>query len=156
MWMVLTAGGIALAILIVIIALIVRAAKRRPPPAPPTPQEIALRKLREAEADVTRKEPYDFSIQVSDILRQYVSARYHLHAREQTSPEFLRGRRHRSPHFTGADKTLLGNFLEQCDLIEFARIEATVDESKALLQQAVRFVKGETAMNDVYAPAHRR
>jgi len=141
MWMVLTAGGIALAVLALAVTLIVRAMRNRPKAPPPTPREIALKRLREAEADLTRKEPYAFSIQVSDILRQYVSAQYHLHATEQTSPEFLSDAA-KSPHFTGADKQLLTQFLERCDLIKFARIDATEEESKALLDQAVRFVKG--------------
>jgi hypothetical protein len=142
LWMVLTAAGIALVVLAVIVTLIVRAARRRPKPAPPTPKEIALKRLKEAEADLPRKEPYAFSIQVSDILRQYVPAQYHLHATEQTSPEFLADAA-RSPHFTGADKQLLADFLEHCDLIKFAHVEATGEDSKALLEQAVRFVRGE-------------
>ena len=78
---------------------------------------------------------------MSDILRQYVSAQFHLHATEQTSPEFLADAA-RSPHFTGADKRLLAEFLERCDLIKFARVDATADDSKALLEQATRFVRG--------------
>jgi hypothetical protein len=75
-------------------------------------------------------------------LRKYVSARYHLRATEQTSPEFLADAA-KSPHFTGADKQLLAEFLERCDLIKFAHIDATVEDSKALLAQAVRYVKGD-------------
>ena len=141
MWMVITAGAVALLVLAAVIALIVRAARSRPKAPPPTPREIALKRLKEAEAEVTQKQPYAFSILVSDILRQYVSAQYHLHATEQTSPEFLADAA-KSPHFTGADKQLLADFLERCDLIKFARVEATVEESQALLDQAVRFVKG--------------
>ena len=141
MWMVLTAAAIALVALALAIALIVRFVRSRPKPGPPTPREIALERLKEAEADLTRKEPYAFSIQVSDILRQYVSAQYRLHATEQTSPEFLADAA-KSPHFTAADKRLLAEFLERCDLIKFARVDATTEESKALLEQAVRFVKG--------------
>jgi len=143
MWMVLTAAGIALLVLLLIVAIIIRAVRSRPKPAPPTPREIALKRLKQAEADLTRKNPYAFSIQVSDILRQYVSAQYHLHATEQTSPEFLADAA-KSPHFTGADKGLLADFLEHCDLIKFAHVDATVDDSKALLDQAVCFVKGES------------
>lgn len=141
MWMVLTAAGIALLLLALLIVLIVRFIRARPKAPPPTPREIALKRLQEAESDVTRTDPYTFSIQVSDILRQYVSAQYHLHATEQTSPEFLADAA-KSPHFTGADKQLLANFLEHCDLIKFARVDATVEDGKALLEQAVRFVKG--------------
>jgi len=143
MWMVLAAGAIALLVLALIIALIVRFMRSRPKTPPPTPKEIALKRLQEAEADIGRMEPYAFSIRVSDILRQYVSAQYHLHATEQTSPEFLAAAAN-SPHFTRADKLLLAEFLGRCDLIKFARVEATAEESKALLEQAVRFVKGET------------
>jgi len=141
LWMVLTAGGIALLVLGLVIALIVRYLRRRPKAPPLTAREIALQRLKEVGEEVRRAQPYAFSIQVSDILRQYVSAQYHLHATEQTSPEFLADAA-RSPHFTGADKSLLADFLEHCDLIKFARVEATAEESAALLEQAVRFVKG--------------
>jgi len=141
MWMVVTAGAVALLALGLVVAGIVSLIRNRPKTPPPTAREIALKRLKEAEGDLTRKEPYAFSIQVSDILRQYVSAQYHLHATEQTSPEFLADAA-KSPHFTGADKLLLAEFLERCDLIKFARVDATQEESKALLEQAVRFVKG--------------
>jgi len=152
MWMILTAGGIALLLLGFILGLIIRAVRRRPKPAPPTAKEIALKRLKEAEADLTRKAPYEFSIQVSDILRKYVSAQYHLHATEQTSPEFLADAA-KSPHFTGADKILLADFLEHCDLIKFARIDATEEDGRALLDQAVRFVKGEPSPSSIPAEA---
>jgi multisubunit Na+/H+ antiporter MnhC subunit len=144
MWMVVTAGVIGLAVLALVVAGLVRAARNRPAAPPPTARDIALRRLKEAEADIARLAPYAFSIQVSDILRQYVSAQYHLHATEQTSQEFL-AEAAKSPHFTGADKTLLAEFLERCDLIKFAHVDATQDDSRALLAQAVKFVKGEAA-----------
>ena len=142
MWMIVTAGVIAMAVLVLIGILIGRAIRNLPKAPPPTPREIALRKLEEAGTRVGDIEPYAFSILVSDILREYVSERFGLHAREQTSPEFL-AQAANSPHFTGADKRLLAEFLEHCDMIKFARVAATVDDSRALLVQAVRFVKGE-------------
>jgi hypothetical protein len=144
MWMVLTAGAVALVALALVVAGIVRAARNRPKTPPPTARDIALQKLKAAEAGLAGKEPYAFSIEVSDILRQYVSAQYRLHATEQTSPEFLADAA-KSPHFTGADKMLLAEFLERCDLIKFAHIDATIEDSAALLEQAVRFVKGGAA-----------
>jgi hypothetical protein len=144
MWMVVTAGAVAVAILASIITGMVLAAKRRPKAPPPTAREIALRQLKEAEADLARTEPYAFSIRVSDILRHYVAEQYRLRATEQTSPEFLTAAA-RSPHFTVADKDLLASFLEHCDLIKFAHVDATADDSKALLEQAVHFVKGGEA-----------
>jgi len=143
MWMVATAGAVALVVLALVVAGIIRAVRNRPKALPPTAREVALRRLKEAEAVLPRTEPYAFSIQVSDILRQYVSAQYHLHATEQTSPEFLADAA-KSPHFTGADKQLLAEFLEHCDLIKFAHVDATGEDSAALLEQAVRFVQGGT------------
>jgi hypothetical protein len=143
MWMVLTAGAVALVLLALVVAGIVRVARnRRPPGPPPTAREVALRRLKAAEADMAQQEPYAFSIQVSDVLRWYVSAQYRLRATEQTSPEFLAAAA-KSPHFTGGDKMLLADFLEHCDLIKFAHVDATLDDGRALLTQAVRFVKGE-------------
>jgi hypothetical protein len=146
MWMVVAAGAVALLVLAAVVTLVIRAVRRaKPPGPPPTPRQIALMRLKEAEPDVDRKAPYEFSIQVSDILRRYVSAQYNLHATEQTSPEFLADAA-KSPHFTVADKRLLAEFLERCDLIKFARVNATSDDSRALLEQAVKFVKGETGV----------
>jgi len=43
-----------------------------------------------------------------------------------------------------ADKVLLlEDFLNRCDLIKFARYEATSADSRLLLEEATRFVKGE-------------
>jgi len=150
MWMVVCAGVLALIVLGGIAALIVTLLRRRPPPRLPSRREIALRRLKEAEADIMTTEPYAFSIRVSDILRQFVSAQYHLHATEQTSPEFL-AEAAQTPHFTLADKRLLSDFLERCDLIKFARVDATTDESRALLDQGVLFVKGETVPQEEVA-----
>jgi len=144
MWMVVTACALAAVLAGIVAAVIVNMARRRPKPPPPTPREIALQRLKEAEPEAETRQPYAFSILVSDILRQYVSAQYHLHATEQTSPEFLADAA-RSPHFTAADKRLLAELLERCDLIKFARMAATVQDSKALLDQAVQFVMGGAA-----------
>ena len=141
MWMVATAGAIGAVALALLVVGIVRAMRNRPNAPPPTAREIALRRLKEAGADLDQVEPYAFSIRVSDILRQYISAQYNLHAPEQTSQEFL-AEAARSPHFTGADKDLLADFLERCDLIKFAHVDATSDDSRGLLAQAVRFVDG--------------
>ena len=86
--------------------------------------------------------PYEFSIAVSDVLRTYIGAQYRLHAREQTSPEFL-GAISRSAKFSENEKALLTGFLERSDLIKFARIDATSEDSAELLRNAVAFVEGE-------------
>jgi len=143
-WLVATVAGGAVAILALVIWLIVRWMRGRPAPTPPTPSEIAISSLNQARGQIESLAPYEFSILVSDILRAYVAAQFHLHAKEQTSPEFLASISGAS-RFSDQEKTLLSVFLEKCDLIKFARIDASSEDSAMLVDQAIRFVKGGAA-----------
>ena len=144
MWMVVTAAVIALLLLALAIFLIRRWIKNRPPPIPPTPRSIALRELERLRGQVKAVAPYDFSIAVSDVLRTYIGAAYGLHAPQQTSPEFLASISN-SPRFSNSDRQLLAEFLETCDMIKFARIDASVGDSARLLESAQAFVLGGAA-----------
>ena len=141
-WMVVCAIIVALAVLAGIAALIVKKMRDKPKPPPPTPHEIAMRELEALRPQVERQPPYEFSIAVSEVLRSYIGAQYRLHAREQTSPEFLAAIS-RSVKFSENEKGLLAGFLERCDLIKFARIDATSRDSGELLGKAIAFVQGE-------------
>ena len=88
-----------------------------------------------------RVSPYEFSIRVSDILRKYVTQQYGVPATRQTSIEFLSAVAQATP-FSQEETSLLEDFLNRCDLIKFARYEATTTDSKLLLDEAIRFVKG--------------
>jgi len=141
LWMVLTAGALALLLLGGIVWFAVRYWRNRPAPPAPTPREVAqgaLARLREKAASA---EPYPFSVEVSDVLRRYVTEEYGVSAVARTSPEFL-AEAARSSRFSEGEKALLGLFLEKADLIKFARIDATADDCEQLLEQALRFVKG--------------
>jgi len=117
-------------------------AKRRKPELPPkAPREIALGELGQIRAEIDRMSPYQFSIRVSDILRRYVTQQYGLPATRQTSIEFLTAAA-KAPSFSTDDKSLLEDFLNRCDLIKFAKYEATTSDSELLLDEAIRFVKG--------------
>ena len=113
---------------------------RRPTPPQP-PRERALVLLEQIRAQITAMNPYRFSIRVSDILRGYVTEQFGLPVTRQTSVEFLNGLRGSSP-FSEDEKLLLEDFLNRCDLIKFARYEATTSDSELLLEEAIRFVKG--------------
>ena len=141
-WMVVVAAIIALAMIAGIVALIVKKMRDKPKPPPPTPREIAIRELEALRPQVERLTPYDFSIAVSDVLRSFIGRQYRLHVREQTSTEFLSAIS-RSVKFSENEKSLLAAFLEKCDLIKFARINATSADSGQLLGSAVDFVTGE-------------
>jgi hypothetical protein len=115
--------------------------RRRRPKRQQTQRERALELLERARAEINRLTPYEFSIRVSDILRRYVTAQYHLPLTRQTSVEFLESLA-RTSSFSEDEQSLLGDFLNRCDLIKFARYEATTADSELLLDEALRFVKG--------------
>jgi hypothetical protein len=116
---------------------------QRPKPElpPKAPREIALGELEQIRGEIDRMSPYQFSIRVSDILRRYVTQQYGLPATRQTSIEFLTAAA-KAPSFSADEKSLLEDFLNRCDLIKFARYEATTSDSELLLEEAIRFVKG--------------
>jgi hypothetical protein len=116
-------------------------AKRKPQAAPPTPRQIALRALDDLRARAGGTEPYEFSVAVSDVLRTYIAGQFGLHATQQTSPEFLNSIAS-APEFTTEDRQLLAVFLDRCDLLKFARIEARAEENAELLRAAAAFVQG--------------
>jgi hypothetical protein len=107
----------------------------------PTPRERALSALNEIEREVERMNPYQFSIRVSDILRRYVMEQFDLPMTRQTSVEFLNAIGS-AAKFSDDEKTLLADFLNRCDLIKFARYQATPTDSRLLLDEARQFVKG--------------
>lgn len=113
---------------------------RNRPVVVPTPRQRALDLLARIETEIEKLTPYQFSIRVSDILRRYVTEQYQLPVTRQTSMEFLNALAATS--FTGDEQLLLTDFLNRCDLIKFARYDATREDSRLLLDEAERFVKG--------------
>lgn len=107
----------------------------------PTPRERALTALGAVENQIENVAPYRLSIRVSDILRRYVMEQFDLPMTRQTSVEFLNALS-AAPNFTEDEKVLLTDFLNRCDLIKFARYEATIADSRLLLNEARQFVKG--------------
>ncbi|HEY2801839.1 MAG TPA: DUF4381 family protein [Chthoniobacterales bacterium] len=114
---------------------------RRRPAKILTPRERALDQLARIENQIETLPPYQFSIRVSDILRGYVTEQYQLPVTRQTSVEFLNALAASSP-FSADEQSLLSDFLNRCDLIKFARYDATTQDSRLLIEEANRFVKG--------------
>jgi hypothetical protein len=138
-WVIFAAAFAGLTLLGVIGWLILR---KHPASQPPKlPRERALGALEQVEDEIEILTPYRFSIRVSDILRRYVTEQFALPVTRQTSVEFLSALAKASP-FSADEKLLLEDFLNRCDLIKFARYNATVADSRLLLEEAMRFVKG--------------
>lgn len=138
-WAIFVATFVGLSLLGLAIWLFMR--RRKPTQPPKLPRDRAIEALERIGNDIERINPYQFSIRVSDILRRYVTEQYALPVTRQTSVEFLNALTKRSP-FSDEERSLLEDFLSRCDLIKFARYEATTADSQLLLEEATRFVKG--------------
>ena len=138
-WAVFVATFFALAIIGLIVWLIARSRHQAMPAK--SARDRALEDLERMADEIERSNPYQFSIRVSDILRGYVTEQYNVPVTRRTSVEFLEGLTKASP-FSEDEKLLLEDFLTRCDLIKFARYEATTADSRQLLDEAMRFVKG--------------
>jgi hypothetical protein len=66
----------------------------------------------------------EFYTVLSDILRHYIEARFSYHAPEMTTQEFMEKMRVSSV-LTDEDKKKLRIFLTHCDMIKFAKFNAT-------------------------------
>ena len=123
-----------------LIAWWIRQRSLRPKPEQ-SARDRALQELNRNRAEMETFTPYQFSIRVSDILRRYVTDQYQLPVTRQTSVEFL-GMLAKASPFSEDEKSLLEDFLNRCDLIKFARYDATIEDSRLLLEEATRFVEG--------------
>lgn len=138
-WVIFVATFVGLTLLGLLVWWIAR--RRRKILPPQLPRDRALEALERIGVEIERINPYQFSIHVSDILRRYVTEQYALPVTRQTSIEFLNSMTKKSP-FSEEEKSLLEDFLNRCDLIKFARYDATTADSTLLLDEATRFVKG--------------
>ena len=109
------------------------------PVEPPVPAHVrAKQKLQEALALITRPEP--FCVLVSDTIRIYLEERFNFRAPERTTEEFLNELQD-TDLLGSAQKEKLGEFLECCDLVKFARYEPGEPELRNLHSSAVGLVE---------------
>lgn len=135
--------GVAV-VLVVLLALAVWALVawiRRRRRRPLTAAQKALAALAAARAGAQQTAPYLFSIEVCDVLRNFLSAARSLPATTQTSYEFLQTAR-QSGVFDGGGLEHLTRFLDKADAIKFARAAATGDDNVELVGLAEDLVKG--------------
>ena len=106
-----------------------------------TPRQLAAQRLQELEARIDTLDARAFGGAVADVLRVYIGAQYGLQPERQTSEEFLSSITG-SRTFSVVEHALLREFLESCDLLKFARADATRDGKRRLLGQALDFLEG--------------
>lgn len=148
---------VALAALLAVAAALIwwfyfRKRPRKPPVPPLSPRQIAAARLQQILARMDEMTARDFGNEVCDILRVFIGAQYGLHPERQTSPEFLESVT-RSHAFSRHEHALLTDFLDGCDLLKFARLDATRDAKERLVQEAVEFIEGSAARTPPPLPA---
>ncbi len=120
------------------------------PVIPPIPAHLrAKQKLQEALALLMQPKP--FVIAVSDTTRLYLEERFNFHAPERTTEEFLHELQ-RTDLLSREQKASLGDFLQSCDLVKFAKYEPGEPELRGLHGAALRLVE-ETEPREASSPA---
>ena len=109
------------------------------PAEPPVPAHIRARKKLE-EALALLGQPREFCILVSDTIRWYLEERFDFHAPERTTEEFLYELQS-TELLTRDQKESLGEFLNRCDLVKFAKYEPGEPELRDLHAAALRLVE---------------
>ena len=136
-WWGLGAMAVFAILLTVLLIFLLRKKPRAVPPVLPA-HVRAKWKLAEALALITQPKP--FVIAVSDTARTYLEERFDFHAPERTTEEFLH-ELHGTDLLLPDQKESVGNFLESCDLVKFAKYEPSENELRGLHGSALRLVE---------------
>ena len=129
------AGGLLL------LALLVFALAKRWRGGAPGLTDRTLAQLARARAHAASGDAYAFAVDVSQIVRRYLEARFGLPATQQTTPEFLHELAERPvPALAGAGAPL-DDFLEALDAAKYARYELPRTRMDAMVHDATRLVE---------------
>ncbi len=109
------------------------------------PHTIARRKLSEAMQWIG--DPYRFCTVVSDALREYIEGQFSLHAPERTTDEFLDELRV-DETLSDPQKDLIAGFLNECDLVKFAKENPAQDQLEHLQRTALNLVEETMASGE--------
>ncbi|MHC4426767.1 MAG: hypothetical protein ACYSYV_11825 [Planctomycetota bacterium] len=82
----------------------------------------------------------EFYERISDILRHYIEHRFSLRAPERTTEEFLVELANTDVR-SASDKERLGEFLQHCDLVKFARHEPTTEQIQKTFDLVKDFIE---------------
>jgi hypothetical protein len=149
-WMAARIAAIALALAIVVAAIAAyfayRYAKRAKPPPPPKPRlppwETALAKLAELRGSglLERGQRREYVDSVSDVLREYLGARYGFDGIESTTDEIRHALARQQLGSVSLPHVL--EFLEASDLVKFAKVSPPVEDCSRMHGVAEAIVRG--------------
>jgi hypothetical protein len=102
--------------------------------------EIALQSLEAARALMHPSSVREYSIAISDVVRQYIEAAMGITATHRTTEEFLHDLLDSSNASLVAHRNLLAEFLSQCDVAKFAGVGLSLQIMESLHRSAHSFV----------------
>lgn len=139
LWVFLVAGVLVLFGIVALVLILILTRKNTTSAVPPLPAHIRARqKLEEALALISQPKP--FCTAVSDTLRVYLEERFEFRAPDRTTEEFL-NELQRTDLLTRDQKDGLGNFLQSCDLVKFAKYEPREPELRDLHGSALLLIE---------------
>lgn len=138
-WLWWTLGALLLIALLLGIALLIFRRRKLVILPPAIPAHITA-KQRLADALTLIGYPKPFVTAVSDTLRWYLEQRFSFRAPERTTEEFLRELK-KTELLLPDQKESLGEFLQRCDLVKFAKYEPAEDELRQLHRAALQLIE---------------
>ncbi len=108
---------------------------------PRLPWEIALEELADLEATewVAKGQFKLFYLKLSEIFRRYLEKRYGISALERTTWEIIL--EFRALALPEEEERIIAQFLDDCDLVKFAKFRPTTEQAVADLERAREFVR---------------
>jgi hypothetical protein len=82
----------------------------------------------------------EFGIAASELIRNYIEKRFDVVATQRTTEEFLQALLQSSNEALARHRSLLAEFLQQCDLVKFAGDSLALPDMESLFASARRFV----------------
>ena len=105
-----------------------------------TLSEQALERLEETRLLMRPATAREFGIAASEVIRNYIEKRFNVIATQRTTEEFLQTLLQNSNAALASHRSLLAQFLQQCDFVKFAGASLAITDMESLFQSARGFV----------------
>ena len=105
-----------------------------------TLSEQALERLESTRPLMRPATAREFGIAASEVIRNYIEKRFDVIATQRTTEEFLQTLLQSSNESLARHRSLLQEFLQQCDFVKFAGVSLAVTDMESLFRSARGFV----------------
>jgi hypothetical protein len=134
-------AALAAAIVVALCAYVAwRKSHRGVRPPTPTLSELTLQRLDSTRPLMRPETARAFGIAASELIRDYIEKRFDVVATQRTTEEFLQALLQSSNETLVRHRSLLAEFLQQCDFVKFAGDSLAITDMESLFESARRFV----------------